>query len=63
MSMRTIVEFNNDRLDELKRDGHISDALFNILIWGGSDGYSTYLSGIEVKDVIHHTVIYRILYE
>ena len=62
MSLRTIVEFNNDRLDDLRKAGHISEELWRILIRCFPDEYPHDIPGVEVKDVVHHSTDYRIQY-
>lgn len=62
MSIRTIVEINNDYLHDLQRAGHISDELANLITWGGPDGYRPNIQGVEVKDAVHHSTRYTIEY-
>ena len=62
MSIRTIVEFNNDFLHRIHEAGHISDELLQLIIWGGPDGYRPEIQGVEVKDAVHHSTEYSIEY-
>lgn len=56
MSTRTIIEFNHDYIDELKRYGHISDALHGVLCEATSSRkHFGPISGVRVLGQRHHS--------
>lgn len=57
MSIRTIVEFNNDYIEDLRRNGHISDLLFRCLT--GCD--SERIQGLHIVTRVHHSTDYSVI--
>lgn len=63
MSIRTVVEFNNDLLDDLRRDGHISEYLFQHLLAMGPRRESLDIPGVVTLIQLHHSVDYSITFD
>lgn len=64
MSTRTVVEFNHDCIEDLKRAGHISEELFGMLCMAHSSRkpYGP-IQGIRVLGQRHHSETLKLTIE
>ena len=62
MSIRTIVEFNNDYVEDLRKNGHISSELLDIILRTYPEECLPTIQGVVVKDAVHHSTGYSIVY-
>ena len=63
MSIRTVVEFNNDWIDSLLREGHISEQLHRLILDAGNKETSVDVPGVMRLISLHHSVDYSISFD